>query len=64
MLKKPSTEELSELRRANGSPIARYLQSALDDTKNSLVATSDIDAIRVLQGQAQTLTDLLKFISL
>lgn len=64
MLKKPSNGELSELRRLSGTPIERYLQTTLDDTKTSLVATSDIDTIRVLQGQAQALSDLLKFISL
>lgn len=64
MLKKPSNGELSELQRLNGTPIERYIQSTLEDTKTSLVATSDIDTIRVLQGQAQTLSDLLKFISL
>ncbi len=64
MLKKPSNKELPELQRLNSTPIERYIQSALEDTKTSLVATSDIDTIRVLQGQAQTLSDLLKFISL
>jgi hypothetical protein len=64
VLKKPSNGELSELKRLSGTAIERYLQTTLEDTKTSLVANPDIDTIRVLQGQAQTLSDLLKFISL
>ena len=64
-LKTPSKEELTELKRLKGNPtLTRYFQSALDHAKDSLVATSDTDQLRVLQGQAQTLAHLLKFISL
>ena len=64
-LKKPSVEELTELKRWGDHPVVvRYLQSALQDTKDALVATPDIDTIRVLQGQAQALKDLLKFVSM
>lgn len=64
-LKTPSKDELTELKRLKGNvTLTRYLQSALDETKDSLVATPDTDHIRILQGQAQTLASLLKFISL
>lgn len=63
-LKKPSPEELSELKRIGANSVLRnYLQTALDAAKDSLVATPDNNQIRQLQGQAQTLADLLKFIS-
>lgn len=64
-LKSPSPEELTELKRVGANHLVKqYFQSALDSTKDSLVATSDIDSIRVLQGRAQTLADILKLISL
>lgn len=64
-LKTPSADELTELKRCGANQVVmQYFQSALESTKDSLVATPDIDQIRVLQGQAQTLRDILKLISL
>lgn len=63
-LGKPSAETLTELRRVgHNRTILEYFQLELEDTKDALVATSDTTQIRVLQGKAQTLTDILKLIT-
>lgn len=63
VLKKPTPTELTELKqlRAN-TVVVKFLQSSLDEAKDALVATPDTRAICQLQGKAQTLTELLKFI--
>lgn len=63
VLKKPTAEEMTELQRLRDNRrVVDFLQSSLDQTKDSLVATPDTQAILKLQGIAQTLTELLKFI--
>ena len=64
VLKKPSHEEMTELQRLRGNTaVVNYLQLSLDAAKDALVATPDTRVYRQLQGQAQTLTELLKFIT-
>lgn len=64
VLKKPTPEEMTELKRLRGNTkLVDFLQSSLDNAKDALVATPDSRAIAQLQGQAQTLTELLKFIT-
>lgn len=64
VLKKPTPEEMTELQRLRGNTlVVKFLQSSLDEAKDALVATPDTRAICQLQGRAQTLTELLKFIT-
>ena len=63
-LKKPTPEEMSELQRLRENRrLLDYFQSSLDQTKDSLIGTSDIDELRQLQGAAKQLTQLLRFIT-
>jgi len=64
VLKKPTPEEMTELKRLRGNTkLVDFLQSSLDEAKDALVATPDTRTICQLQGQAQTLNQLLKFIT-
>lgn len=64
VLKRPTPEEMTELKRLRGSTkVVGFLQSSLDETKTSLVATPDTRSTILLQGHAQALTELLKFIT-
>lgn len=64
VLKKPTREEMTELSRLRGNPVVvKFLQSSLDEAKDALVASPDTRTVCQLQGSAQTLTQLLKFIT-
>lgn len=62
ILKEPSPEEAAELQRLRGTKILAYLQSSLDQVKDTLVAVPDSDHFRTLQGQAQALQHIISHV--
>ena len=59
---KPTRQELtalSRLRQPEHAALAELIRSRLDDIKDTLVGTSDLDHLRRLQGQARVMLDFL-----
>jgi hypothetical protein len=59
---KPTDIELRELAGLRHSPVSGYLARVYEATKEMLVTQSDPSAVRLLQGRAQTLSEVLVMI--
>lgn len=62
MLIKPNPQQTRELQNLRNSAVQEFLVALLDRSKTLLVTQPDPDAVKLLQGGAQTLTGLLELI--
>lgn len=60
MLVKPTPQQTKELQNLRNSGVQEYMVALLEKTMHMLVTQPDPDAIKLLQGRAQTLLSLLE----
>lgn len=62
MLVKPNPQQTREFQNLRNSGVQEFLEALLEKSKTMLVTQPDPDAVKLLQGRAQTLMSLLELI--